>query len=249
MQEHPAILSLRPLLCATLMLAAQWASARADSAPAVPQAPASLEQSVVHSRTNAATSPHSLGATTETNSALDWIAVSKDKRGFVCASSGQRFIPWGFNDRHDDFETGTIAAACGGTTTILDFANQQRGKPIAQALASWHLKAGGKAAIDYGFHMTITDLGTRRKKAWQHGREGVTSFKLLMAYPGTFMVDDETIFGAAPRGGPGGAGLVHAENGIAIDCLVREAVAAGHTGPLYHPTHGRRCWRERPPSA
>lgn len=84
-----------------LILVAQCASVQADSAPAAPQAPASLEQSVVHSHTNAATSPKSLGATTETNSALDWIAVSKDKRGFVCASSGQRFIPWGFNYDRD----------------------------------------------------------------------------------------------------------------------------------------------------
>ncbi len=137
----------------------------------------------------------------------------------------------------DDFETGTIAAACGGTTTILDFANQQRGKPIAQALASWHLKAGGKAAIDYGFHMTITDLENAPEAALDSMiDEGITTFKLLMAYPGTFMVDDETIYRVLRRAAQLGAlVMVHAENGIAIDYIVRETVARGHTGPLYHP--------------
>ena len=137
----------------------------------------------------------------------------------------------------DDFETGTIAAACGGTTTILDFANQQRGKPISAALESWHLKAGGKAAIDYGFHMTITDLENAPEAAMDDMIEaGITTFKLLMAYPGTFMVDDETIYRVLRRAAKLGAlVMVHAENGIAIDYIVRETVARGHTEPLYHP--------------
>ena len=95
----------------------------------------------------------------------------------------------------DDFETGTIAAACGGTTTILDFANQQRGHTLAEALQAWHGKAEGKAVIDYGFHITITDLAAAPEAAMDEMiAAGVTTFKLLMAYPNTFMVDDETIF-------------------------------------------------------
>ena len=136
----------------------------------------------------------------------------------------------------DDFETGTIAAACGGTTTILDFANQQRGHTLDEALQSWHRKASGKAVIDYGFHMTITDLAAAPEEAMDEMiGAGVTTFKLLMAYPGTFMVDDETIYRVLRRSARlGGLVMVHAENGIAIDFIAREAVAAGHTAPLYH---------------
>jgi dihydropyrimidinase len=136
----------------------------------------------------------------------------------------------------DDFETGTIAAACGGTTTILDFANQQRGKPIEQALTSWHLKADGRAVIDYGFHMTITDLENAPEEALDAMVDaGITTFKLLMAYPGTFMVDDETIYRVLRHAARLGVlVMVHAENGIAIDYIVRETVAGGHTEPRYH---------------
>jgi dihydropyrimidinase len=136
----------------------------------------------------------------------------------------------------DDFETGTIAAACGGTTTIIDFANQQRGHSLAEALQSWHRKAEGKAVIDYGFHITITDLASAPEEAMDEMiARGVTSFKLLMAYPGTFMVDDETIYRVLRRSSRlGGLVMVHAENGITIDFLVREAIAAGHTAPIYH---------------
>src|SRR6266550_6042574 len=136
----------------------------------------------------------------------------------------------------DDFETGTIAAACGGTTTIIDFANQQRGHSLAEALQSWHHKAEGKAVIDYGFHITITDLASAPEEAMDEMvAAGVTTFKLLMAYPGTFMVDDETIYRVLRRSARlGGLVMVHAENGITIDLLVREAVAAGHTAPGFH---------------
>src|SRR6266446_10680099 len=136
----------------------------------------------------------------------------------------------------DDFETGTIAAACGGTTTILDFANQQRGHSLAEALVSWHAKAGGKAVIDYGFHMTITDMAAAPEAAMDDMiAAGVTTFKLLMAYPNTFMVDDETIYRVLRRSARlGGLVMVHAENGIVIDLIIREAVAAGHTAPMYH---------------
>ncbi|HZU67942.1 MAG TPA: dihydropyrimidinase [Ktedonobacteraceae bacterium] len=136
----------------------------------------------------------------------------------------------------DDFETGTIAAACGGTTTILDFANQQRGHSLAEALEAWHHKADGKAVIDYGFHMTITDLAAAPEEAMDEMvAAGLTTFKLLMAYPNTFMVDDETIYRVLRRSARlGGLVMVHAENGIVIDLIVREAVAAGHTAPVYH---------------
>ena len=136
----------------------------------------------------------------------------------------------------DDFETGTIAAACGGTTTILDFANQQRGHSLAEALESWHTKARGKAVIDYGFHITITDLAAAPEAAMDDMvAAGITTFKLLMAYPNTFMVDDETIYRVLRRSAKlGGLVMVHAENGIVIDLLIREAVTAGHTAPLYH---------------
>ena len=136
----------------------------------------------------------------------------------------------------DSFETGTIAAACGGTTTILDFANQRRGHTLAEALQSWHEKADGNAAIDYGFHMTITDLANAPEAAMDEMiAAGVTTFKLLMAYPSTFMVDDETIFRVLRHSARiGGLVMVHAENGIVIDLIVREAVAAGHTSPAYH---------------
>lgn len=145
-------------------------------------------------------------------------------------------LPLPLTNSSDDFETGTIAAACGGTTTIIDFANQYRGQTLAYALESWHGKAQGKAAVDYGFHITITDLTSAPERAMADMvREGVTSFKLLMAYPDTFMVDDETIFKVLRRSSDLGALVcVHAENGCVIDLLVREAVAAGQTGPAHH---------------
>ncbi|MEO8972873.1 MAG: dihydropyrimidinase [Ktedonobacteraceae bacterium] len=136
----------------------------------------------------------------------------------------------------DSFETGTIAAACGGTTTILDFANQRRGHTLAEALQAWHEKADGNAAIDYGFHITITDLASAPEAAMDEMiAAGVTTFKLLMAYPNTFMVEDETIFRVLRHSARiGGLVMVHAENGIVIDLIIREAVAAGHTSPAYH---------------
>jgi dihydropyrimidinase len=137
----------------------------------------------------------------------------------------------------DDFETGTIAAACGGTTTILDFANQRRGQRLTEAIEAWHKKADGRASIDYGFHACITDLAAAPEEAMDEMiASGITTFKLLMAYPNTFMVDDETIYRVLRRSARlGGLVMVHAENGIAIDFIVREAVAAGHTAPIYHP--------------
>src|SRR5256885_15830365 len=170
-----------------------------------------------------------------------FIATQSD----VVIDAQQRFIFPGAIDVHthmelplpttvasDDFETGTIAAACGGTTSILDFANQQRGHTLAEALQAWHNKAGGKAVIDYGFHITITDLAAAPEAAMDDMiAAGVTSFKLLLAYPGTFMVDDETMYRVLRHSASsGGLVMVHAENGIVIDLLVREAVAAGQIG-------------------
>jgi dihydropyrimidinase len=136
----------------------------------------------------------------------------------------------------DDFESGTIAAAFGGTTSIVDFAVQDRGRPMREAWETWMRKAEGKAAVDYGFHMIVTDLplaGLEEMDALV--AEGVTTFKLFMAYPGRLMVDDETIFRALRRSVEnGGLVLMHAENGGVIDELVRQARAEGKRAPKYH---------------
>jgi dihydropyrimidinase len=136
----------------------------------------------------------------------------------------------------DDFESGTIAAAFGGTTSIVDFAVQTKGRPMREAWEAWMRRADGKAAVDYGFHMIVTDLplaGLEEMDALV--AEGVTTFKLFMAYPGRLMVDDETIFRALRRTAENGAMvLMHAENGGVIDELVRRARAAGQTAPRYH---------------
>jgi dihydropyrimidinase len=136
----------------------------------------------------------------------------------------------------DDFETGTIAAACGGTTTIVDFAMQTRGQKLAETVDEWHKKAEGKAAIDYGFHLAITDLyqGAVDDMAAVVA-DGVTSFKLFMAYKGQIMLDDGEMFRVLREAGRRGANVcVHAENGDVIDVLAAELVEAGKTGPKYH---------------
>jgi dihydropyrimidinase len=136
----------------------------------------------------------------------------------------------------DDFASGTIAAATGGTTTIIDFPVQQHGEDPRVALESWHGKADGKAVIDWGFHQIITDLPDRflpSLDAIVH--DGVSSFKLFMAYPGARMVDDGTIYKAMRRTAENGAlTMMHCENGLVIDILVREAIAAGKTDPIYN---------------
>ena len=145
-------------------------------------------------------------------------------------------MPFGGTTSADDFETGTIAAAHGGTTTIVDFAIQYRGQSLHDALGAWMTKAEGKAAIDYGFHMIMTDLTDQVEQEMDAlVREGVTSFKLFMAYPGVFMLDDATIFRALLRTGKnGGTICMHAENGGVIDVLVQRALAEGKTAPKYH---------------
>ena len=146
-------------------------------------------------------------------------------------------MPFGGTTSADDFETGTFAAAHGGTTTIIDFAIQAKGQSLYTALDTWHEKAAGKAAIDYGFHLITTDLPRERiseMKKLIHD-EGVTSFKMFMAYPGVLLVDDATIFrGMSAAGEEGGLICMHAENGIVIDEIVRYALEKGHTAPKYH---------------
>ncbi len=146
-------------------------------------------------------------------------------------------MPFGGTVSADDFESGTIAAACGGTTTLVDFAIQPQGGALKQGLASWHQKAEGKAVIDYGFHMIIREV-TKASLAEMDDlvkREGVTSFKLFTAYPGVFFVDDAAIFRALRKTGDnGGLICMHAENGPVIDVLIEEAKARGETAPAWH---------------
>ncbi len=145
-------------------------------------------------------------------------------------------MPFGGTTSADDFESGTIAAAFGGTTTIVDFAIQYKGQTLHHAWETWMKKAEGKAAIDYGFHMIITELSDQAEIEMDAlVKQGVTSFKLFMAYPGVFMLDDASIFRAMRRTGKnGGTICMHAENGGVIDVLVKEALAQGHTAPKYH---------------
>src|SRR6187551_1618270 len=145
-------------------------------------------------------------------------------------------MPFGGTTSADDFESGTIAAAFGGTTTIVDFAIQYRGETLHHAFETWSKKAEGKAAIDYGFHMIITELSDQVEQEMDAlVRQGVTSFKLFMAYPGVFMLDDASIFRALLRTGKnGGTICMHAENGGVIDVLVKRALAEGKTAPKYH---------------
>jgi dihydropyrimidinase len=145
-------------------------------------------------------------------------------------------MPFGGTTSADDFESGTIAAAHGGTTSVVDFAIQYRGQTLRHAWETWMKKAEGKAAIDYGFHMIVTDLNDSVEREMDAlVSEGVTSFKLFMAYPGVFMLDDASIFRALLKTGEnGGTICMHAENGGVIDVLVRKALAEGKTAPKYH---------------
>ncbi|HHZ65282.1 MAG TPA: dihydropyrimidinase [Flavobacteriales bacterium] len=145
-------------------------------------------------------------------------------------------MPFGGAVSADDFESGTRAAAHGGTTTIIDFAIQTKGKSTKEALDTWHEKAEGKTAIDYGFHMILTDMDENRIHEMKDlANEGITSYKLFMAYPGVLYVDDGTIYRAMRKAGEDGTVIcMHAENGIVIDEIVKEAIKKGHTEPKYH---------------
>jgi len=145
-------------------------------------------------------------------------------------------MPFGGTHSSDTFETGTRAAAWGGTTTIIDFAVQPKGTSLLAALDTWHSKADGNCAIDYGFHMIVSDVNeTTLKEMAACVDAGVTSFKLFMAYPGVFYATDGEILLAMQQAAKIGAvTMMHAENGIAIDQLVAQALAAGHTEPVHH---------------
>src|SRR6266853_6958077 len=134
-------------------------------------------------------------------------------------------MPFGGTTSADDFETGTRAAAFGGTTTIVDFAIQARGTRMRDALDTWLKKAEGKACVDYGLHMIVTDLGQCGLEDMDDlVNEGVASFKLFMAYPNVLMVDDATIFKALSRTAKNGALVcMHAGNGSVIDVIVARA--------------------------
>jgi len=146
-------------------------------------------------------------------------------------------MPFGGTTSADDFESGTIAAAHGGTTTLIDFAIQNFGEGLYPGFEAWMKRAEGKAVIDYGFHMIVRELTDQvsgdMDKMVRH--DGVTSFKLFMAYPGVFQVDDATIFKALTKTRDnGGLICMHAENGGVIDTLVAEALRKGQTAPKYH---------------
>lgn len=145
-------------------------------------------------------------------------------------------LPFGGTFASDTFETGTRAAAWGGTTTIVDFAVQSRGRALREGLDAWYAKADGNCAIDYAFHMILSDVNEQSLKEMDLlVEEGITSFKLFMAYPGVFYSDDGQILRAMQKSARnGGLIMMHAENGIAIDVLVEQALAEGRTDPRHH---------------
>ncbi|MEI5908443.1 dihydropyrimidinase [Bacillus spongiae] len=145
-------------------------------------------------------------------------------------------MPFGGTVSKDDFETGTKAAAFGGTTTVIDFCLTEKGEPLKDALQTWHKKSKDKAVIDYGFHLMISEINesvlTELKEVVE---EGVTSFKVFMAYKNVFQADDETLFKTLLTAKELGAlVMVHAENGDVIDYLTKQALKKGQTEPIYH---------------
>jgi dihydropyrimidinase len=175
----------------------------------------------------------------------DEFAVGADR---VIDASGKYVIPGGI-DPHthfelpahgtvatDTFETGTRAAAIGGTTTVIDFATQSRGASLSEGLEAWHRKADGLCAIDYGFHMVMSDVNKRSlEEVGRLVEEGVTDFKLYTAYPDAVLSDDGAIFRAMSRATETGALImIHAENGLAIDAIAERMVAEGKVAPYYH---------------
>ncbi|MCM3745822.1 dihydropyrimidinase [Paenibacillus pasadenensis] len=146
-------------------------------------------------------------------------------------------MPFGGTVTADDFESGTIAAAFGGTTTLIDFCLTERGKPLANAVKTWHEKAKGKAVIDYGFHLMVAEAGEEvlAELPQMIEQEGITSLKVFMAYKNVFQADDGTLFRTLQLAREEGAlVMVHAENGDVIDFLIREALDNGQTEPIYH---------------
>lgn len=152
-------------------------------------------------------------------------------------------MPFGGTVTKDDFETGTIAAAFGGTTTIIDFCLTDKGKPLQNAINTWHAKSEGKAAIDYSFHLMIGEMNDEVLEQLPTiiEDEGITSFKVFMAYKDVFQADDATLYQTLIQAKELGAlVMVHAENGDVIDYLTKKALEAGSTDPIYHA-------RTRPP--
>ncbi len=152
-------------------------------------------------------------------------------------------LPFGGTNASDTFETGTRAAAWGGTTTIIDFAVQRYGERVEDGLAAWHAKADGNCAIDYGFHQIIGGIDEFSLKAMDTLiDEGITSFKLFMAYPGVFYSDDAQILKAMQKSAETGLlTMMHAENGPAIDVLAEQLYSSGKTEPYYHGL--ARAWQ------
>src|SRR5919205_3648586 len=146
-------------------------------------------------------------------------------------------MPFGGTVTIDDVESGQTSAAFGGTTCHVDFVIQPQGTSFADALADWKSKADGKQVIDMGYHMAVTDLreGGSLEELASLPDQGVTSYKLFMAYKGALMVDDETLFKAMEvAAGSGALVMVHAENGDAIDILVKQALERGDVEPRWH---------------
>ena len=145
-------------------------------------------------------------------------------------------LPFGGTVASDDFESGTRAAAWGGTTSIIDFGVQVKGEKLMDGLEAWMAKAEGHCAVDYGFHMIVGDVNAESLKEMDIAMgEGVTSFKLFTAYPGVFYSDDGEILRAMQKAAENGSTIMmHAENGMAIDVLREQALARGETDPVYH---------------
>jgi dihydropyrimidinase len=145
-------------------------------------------------------------------------------------------MPFGGTFSADDFASGTAAGAWGGTTTIVDFAVPEPGESLQSAAERWHQKAGPKAHVDYGFHMIVREVNEQTLAGMDAlVDQGITSFKLFMAYPGVFMVDDASLFRAMSRSSDNGALIMlHAENGGPIDVLIQRYLAEGRTGPVNH---------------
>ncbi|PUA79810.1 dihydropyrimidinase [Nocardioides currus] len=152
-------------------------------------------------------------------------------------------LPFGGTNASDTFETGTTAAAWGGTTSIIDFAVQKTGEAVETGLAAWHEKAGGNCAVDYGFHQIIGGVDEQSLKAMETlVDEGITSYKLFMAYPGVFYSDDAQILKAMQKAADLGLmTMMHAENGPAIDVLAEQLYNQGKTTPYFHGI--ARAWQ------
>jgi dihydropyrimidinase len=158
-------------------------------------------------------------------------------------------MPFGGTVSADDYRTGTMAAAVGGTTTVIDFALQSMGHTMGEALETWLAKSAGKACIDYGLHMAVTDLGPGDgaqglAEMETMVKKGISSFKLFMAYPNVLMIDDGLMFKVMHKAGQMNAlCCVHAENGSVIDIVVARMIAEGKTAPHYH-AHSRSAHAE-----